>query len=110
MTTQTFDDGSTFSWTPDYGVMTSSPALDYPTNVAGGFSAQRVNPSAGDWGDVLKFGLSRYIDARYAAPVVPQNAAPVYVRTPTIGGFSSGQSSLLPWLLIGGIAFLVMKK
>lgn len=96
-------------WTPDYGVMSSTPAVDYPTNVAGGYSAQRANPAAGDWTDVLKYGLSRYIDARVAAPVVPQNTSPVYVRTGTVGAFS-GQSSLLPWLLIGGIAFLVLKK
>lgn len=110
MPTQYFDDGSSFTYNADYSAMSSTDAPAYPTNVGGNFGPQRVNPNAENWGDVFKFGLSRYIDARFAAPVTPANAAPAFQRPLVIGGAQPlTLNALMPWLLIGGVAFLALK-
>lgn len=74
--TQTFDDGSTFSWSPDYGYVASTPATDYPINVSSGVIPSNVNAGASSWDDVLKFGMSRLIDAG-SRGINPTNTYPV---------------------------------
>lgn len=82
-------------------------ASSYPENI-GGYPPSRVSSGAGSWEDVFKFGLSRVIDAKYAQPIVPANAAPRYVNS-TGAGFGIGGTggSILPWLLVAGVAFAV---
>lgn len=108
MTTQIFDDGSTLTIDDVSGAVsaTDAPWANLPSAV---YSPASMNPAAGSWDDVLKFGLSRIIDAK-VRPVRPENTQPILTkpnyRLP--GSFDFG--ALLPWLVIGAVAVLVVGK
>lgn len=79
----------------------------YPENI-GGYPPSRVSSQASTWEDVLKFGLSRAIDAKYSQPIVPANTTPRYVNsTGAVFGPGMAGGSIMPWLLIAGVAFAV---
>jgi hypothetical protein len=108
MPTQSFDDGSTLTWDANTGFTSATAATDFGINVQGAnWNPSGANPAAGSWDDVLKFGLSRFIDAK-TRPLSPQNTAPVLQRTGTLGGVSTGTAAGIPmaWVWLG-IAVLV---
>jgi hypothetical protein len=74
--TQLFDDGSTLSWSDDYGYIAATPSTSYPINSSSGIVPANVNPGSNSWDDVLKFGLSRLIDAG-SRGINPTNTYPV---------------------------------
>lgn len=117
MNTQTFDDGSTLSWSDDYGTVSATDAL-YPLNRnASGWTPSAVTPGASSWDDVLKFGLSRVVDAKVRG-IELQNAAPFLQATPVqqvnplrAGLFGNGQGNTGLWLLlIGAAVFVALSK
>jgi hypothetical protein len=112
LTTQVFDDGSTLSFTPDYGYVAATERTDtYYNTPSASWGPSAANPSATSWEDVLKFGLARTIDATTRA-VKPENTVPVYKNNPApVGGLTVGGVAIsLPVLLvIGAIAFLALK-
>jgi hypothetical protein len=87
-----------------------------PTNQGADISPQSANPNAESWMDVLKFGLSRVIDAR-TRQVSPENTSPRL--KPATSATSSPAAALLAdpkvkmaLLLIAGVVVvaLVMKR
>lgn len=118
MNEQIFDDGSTLSWSDDYGYVSSTPATDVPINRnASNWSPGAVSAGAGSWDDVLKYGFSRVVDAKVRG-IELNNAAPVQVGTgyqrpnPLRGalfGAGNGNTGLL-LLLIGAAVFVALKK
>lgn len=104
MDTYTFDDGSTISVGADGGV-SATPTTDYAVNRQGAvWTPQSVNPAANSWEDVLKFGMSRLIDAK-VRPVVPNNTLPYYQNaySPPPPAFSPGGAGWA-WLILGAVA------
>lgn len=108
MATQYFDDGSTLTIDDATGAVSSTDAPDYnlPSAV---WSPGSVNPAASTWDQVLQYGVSRIIDAK-VRPVRPENTAPLLQRQVSYLPGSGGFADLLPWLLIGGVALLVITK
>lgn len=114
MNTQTFDDGSSLSWSDDYGTVTSTDATDFPINRnASAWTPSAVTPGASSWDDVLKFGFSRVIDAKVRGLEL-QNAAPFLQATNAqqvnplrAGLFGTGQGNTGLWLLLIGAAVFV---
>lgn len=106
MPTQVFDDGSTLTYDDFTGAVsaTEAPYANLPSAV---FSPAAVNPAAGSWEDVLKYGLSRVIDAKIR-PVRPENTQPILAATNyrLPGGLTLG--AILPWLLIAGVGLIVV--
>ncbi|HYC45374.1 MAG TPA: hypothetical protein VED01_07780 [Burkholderiales bacterium] len=99
--TYTDDDGSTIVL-GDNGSFWSTPAPDsYFTNMpSANWSPSSVNPAANSWGDVLKFGLARVIDAK-TRPMYLENTLPLYQQQQQL---AQQQSSMLFWLIIAGVA------
>ena len=95
-------------WDSNTGYVASAVTPDYAINAGGAnWNPSGANPAAGSWDDVLKFGLSRFIDAK-TRPLTPQNTAPVLQRSGILGGTSTGTAAGIPmsWVWIG-IAVLV---
>lgn len=94
-----FDDGSTYTWSNDYSYQasTESPYVNSPSAV---WTPQAVNPAAGSWADVLKYGLARTIDAK-TRPLYPENAMPYYQQQQAL---AQQQSSMLFWIILAGVA------
>ena len=110
-TTQTFDDGSTLSYSDDYTYVSATPAWS-AVNQSPDFGFKAANPAAGSWDDVLKFGFARAIDA-YTRPVTQSNALPVQravSRENIIPGVPGTQPDSLVWLLLAGAAFFILAK
>ncbi|MGQ0750602.1 MAG: hypothetical protein ACT4PS_08715 [Betaproteobacteria bacterium] len=106
LNTTVFDDGSTLTWSNDYGFVASTNATDTLVNQPSAtWSPQAANPHAQSWGDVLKFGLARIIDAK-TRPVAPENTVPVYQHGVPL--FQGQDAGLLFWLIVGGIAFFAL--
>lgn len=116
MNTQVFDDGSTLSWSDDYGTVSSTPSTDNPINRnASNWNPGSVTAGASSWDDVLKYGMSRVIDAKVRG-IELQNAAPVLTYqnqpNPLRGAlFGQGNGNTGLWLLlIGAAVFVALQK
>lgn len=109
MSLQYSEDSPLLVWDSNTGYVASSVTPDYAINAGGAnWNPSGANPAAGSWDDVLKFGLSRFIDAK-TRPLTPQNTAPVLQRSGTLGGMSTGTTAggiPMAWVWIG-IAVLV---
>lgn len=112
---QIFDDGSTLTWNTDTGFTYATQSTDPLVNQqSANWAPQGVNPAAGSWSDVLKFGLSRVIDAK-TRPLAVSNTMPVQ----TTGAFATNAAmpgylgvnmgAIIIGLVIVG-AFLMLKK
>jgi hypothetical protein len=105
-------DGFASGGAEDAGVSQSeyeAAGVGYPENINGGYPPSRVSSGANDWADVLKYGLSRAIDAKYAQAVRPQNTVPRYVNGTGAGlGVAGSGGSMLPWLLVAGVVVAVV--
>jgi hypothetical protein len=90
-----------------------------PVNQGADISPSAANPAAESWTDVLKFGLSRVIDAR-TRPVSPENtkatlqqAGPAATSPATAAGLvANPKAQQLALLLLAGvvIAAIVFKS
>jgi hypothetical protein len=113
---QVFDDGSTLTVDAQGNVLgvTDAPSSWFvpPPADPGAYSA-----GASDWTDVLKFGLSRAIDAHYYKAIRPQNAYPSVSRSwgtyrvnpdGSIAGL--GVSPAVMLIAAGLLVFLLVKK
>ncbi len=102
MPTQTFDDGSTFSYDEDYSTTYATPATDYSRN----FTPGAVTPGATSWLDVLKYGIGRAADYKTAS-LAAQNTPVVYARERTpvtpMGEGLGGSLFQGNWMLWAGI-------
>lgn len=106
MTTQIFDDGSTLSWSSDYGYVSSTEAT---------FPGMSVNnspsfPGLNSITNALTYGFGRWVDYK-TRPDMPQNTVPMYANTGMQQGGIAGLfgSDLFLLLLIGGGLFMLVK-
>lgn len=113
--TQTYDDGSTLTWNDDTGFIASTNATDSLINQqSANWSPSGANPAAGSWEDVLKYGLSRYVDAK-TRPLTVSNTVPVqttglFSANPAMPGvLGVNMGAIVIGLVIVG-AFLLLKK
>ena len=111
METQIFDDGSTLTFDPGSNSIYSTDATDVYNQASASYGPGAVSSGAGSWEDVLRFGLTRAIDAK-VRPVRPENTVPLLSRSPYYVGTAGagGLSGMLPWLIIGGVVLLVVSK
>jgi hypothetical protein len=80
-----------------------------PTNQGADISPSAANPAAESWLDVMKFGISRVIDAR-TRPVSPENTKPELqpadrpaTSPATAAGLVPDPKARLALLLIAGV-------
>lgn len=108
MATQIFDDGSKLMVDDMTGAVsaTEAPWANLPSAV---YTPAALNPAAGSWDDVFKYGLSRIIDAK-VRPVRPENTQPLLTAPAYRLPGSLDLGALLPWLMIAGVALLVVGK
>ena len=112
MNTQIFDDGSTLTY-DDVTGFTSATDSPYINNSSAVWSPAAVNPNATTWGDVLAQGFTRIIDAK-VRPIRPENTTPILASNrgyyQALQGGAGGFADLIPWLIIGGIALVIVPK
>jgi hypothetical protein len=109
-----YDDGSTL-YVDDTGEpVYSTPSTDTSYNKAvAGFSPSTVNPNASSWDEVLKYGISRTIDA-VTRPVQLQNTYPLLRPTQTqryaAVDPATGALSISPgFLILVGLVVVALK-
>jgi hypothetical protein len=108
--TQIFDDGSTLSYSEDYGFVSATPGDAVVNRASASWLPGAVNPNAGSWDDVLKFGFSRLIDAK-VRPVQSDNAAAVPERVQSLGSAlptASKGGVPMAWVVVGALALGVL--
>lgn len=108
MTTQVFDDGSSLSWSPDYGYVSSTEATDFGASINNSANF----PGIKDISSALAYGFGRWVDYK-TTPNMPQNTVPLYRTAQPInqqGGLAGLLSSdLVLLLIIGGGIFMLAK-
>lgn len=112
MATQIFDDGSTLTWDENSGFVAATNATDPIVNRSYSFSPGGVSAGATSWDDVLRNGLSRLVDAKVRS-LAPANTVPIIqpsgAKPLLFNGDAGNLKTWLPWVLIAGGAWVVLK-
>lgn len=109
-----------YTWSPDVGFAEAGPADTVVNRQSADWSAGAVQPAAKDWGDVLKFGFARLVDAK-TRPVAAQNTAPQLQAVKgapapnAVLGQSAQWGKYVPWVIggavvIGGLLLLARRR